>query len=130
MTGEIGNGHDARVSQIEISEGRVELRFARLDMYVADEPGRVARWRCSAKLVLEQPEAVVASWHRMSLWVLDSELTVGGASRPWETLVESQTDVSLKIDWSNGATFTVTSAKTATLSITPLQKMEQVAVDD
>ncbi len=122
MKGELGNGHDARVSRIEIRELSVEIWFEHVELYVPEAPPIFGVWACTAQLVFEAPEAVAASWHRMSLWVLDSELRVSGAIHGWEVLLERQEDVSLALEWSNGAKFSVTNAKSALLHLHPLRR--------
>ena len=66
----------------------------------------------------------------MSLWILDSTLTVSGVIRPWEVLLHRQVGVSLDVDWSNGAKFSVVNAESAMLTITPVTKTGEVLDDD
>lgn len=119
MTFVIGNGHDARVARVEIHESRVELWFEHLEVHVPEEAGLFGVWACKAHLLLEAPAAVSASWHQMNLWVLESELRVGGVLHGWEVLVQRQPDVTLGVTWTNGSTLSVTSAAFGLLHVQP-----------
>ena len=110
------------MGRIELRELSVELWFEHVDLYVPEAPPIFGVWACRGHLAFEAPEAVAASWHRMSLWVSDSELTVSGAVHGWEVLLERQENVSLALEWSNGAKFSVTNAKSALLHLNPLRR--------
>jgi len=89
------------VSRIGIREQSIEVWFDHVELYVPAAPSIFGVWACTGNVVYEMPEAVNASRHRMSLWVIDSNLLVGGVSQGWEALLERRENVSMTLEWSN-----------------------------
>jgi hypothetical protein len=125
MIGEIANGHDAQVERIEIRETEITLHLSHIPLHRAESERRIGVWSCSGTLVLREPVSCVGTWHHLSLWVVDSKLSVGGIVRPLEALFTVQRDVTLHVTWSNGATLLVTAAKSAQMELTLRERIEE-----